>query len=58
MNVKFLGTCILTASLLFSAAAQAQSAPDYASIIEQGSIRNIRVTTTVKSPTISRPGEL
>ena len=35
MNVKFLGTCILTASLLFSAAAQAQSAPDYASIIEQ-----------------------
>jgi hypothetical protein len=32
---KFLGTCILTASLPFSAAAQAQSAPDYASIIEQ-----------------------
>ena len=35
MNVKFLGACILTASLLFGAAAQAQSEPDYASIIEQ-----------------------
>ena len=32
MNVKFLGTCILTASLLFSACALAQ---DYAAIIEQ-----------------------
>lgn len=32
MNVKFLGTCILTASLLFSAGALAQ---DYAAIIEQ-----------------------
>ncbi|PLL91896.1 glutaminase, partial [Klebsiella michiganensis] len=35
MNVKFFGACILTASLLFGAAAQAQSGPDYASIIEQ-----------------------
>lgn len=35
MNVKFLGTCLFTASLLFSGAAAAQGAPDYASIIEQ-----------------------
>ena len=35
MNVKFLSTCILTASLLFSATTLAQNAPDYASIIEQ-----------------------
>ncbi|HCB1501170.1 TPA: glutaminase A [Klebsiella michiganensis] len=35
MNVKFLSTCILTASLLFSATTLAQSAPDYASIIQQ-----------------------
>ena len=34
MNVKFLGTCLFTASLLFSGAAAAQGAPDYASIIE------------------------
>lgn len=35
MNVKFLSTCILTASLLFSATTLAQNASDYASIIEQ-----------------------
>lgn len=35
MNVKFLSTCILTASLLFSATTLAQNAPDYASIIER-----------------------
>ncbi|MEE7533087.1 glutaminase A [Klebsiella huaxiensis] len=35
MNVKFLSTCILTASLLFSATTLAQNTPDYANIIEQ-----------------------
>nr|WP_287856219.1 glutaminase A [Klebsiella sp.] len=35
MNVKFLSTCILTATLLFSATTLAQNTPDYANIIEQ-----------------------
>ncbi|ESE82176.1 glutaminase A [Salmonella enterica] len=35
MNVKFLGACILTSSVLFSGASLAQGAPDYASIIKQ-----------------------
>ncbi|EAN4947407.1 glutaminase [Salmonella enterica] len=35
MNIKFLGACIFTVSVLFSGASLAQDAPDYASIIEQ-----------------------
>ena len=35
MNVKFFGASMLTASLFFSAATLAQTAPDYAALIEQ-----------------------
>ena len=35
LNRTYHGTCLFTASLLFSGAAAAQGAPDYASIIEQ-----------------------
>ena len=35
MNVKFFGASMLTASLFFSAAAMAQTAPYYAALIEQ-----------------------
>ncbi|POT58124.1 glutaminase [Citrobacter amalonaticus] len=35
MNVKFFGASLLTASLLFSAATQAQTTPDYATLIGQ-----------------------